>query len=104
MQPSPGRIVLYTLSTDDSIKINRRRTSGSEIAGNIAAGKWPIGAQAHIGTDVHPGQILPMIVVKTEDDRASGQVFLDGTDTLWVTFCPEDEPGVGGTWHWPPRV
>jgi len=85
--PSPyiGQIVTYTLSGDDATQVNRRRTNGPSIAERIKQDKWPIGAQAHIGNEVQEGQSYPMIIVRVwSSSCVNGQVFLDGTDTLWA--------------------
>ena len=82
-----GGILYYRLSEIDAAQINRRRTTGLAIANRIAVSEWPLGAQAHIGNEARVGQIFPMLVVRVGDAAAkmiSGQVFLDGTDVLWV--------------------
>jgi hypothetical protein len=41
--------------------------------------------QVYSGAPVQKGNAFPMIITrKNKDDRANGQVFLDGTDTYWV--------------------
>lgn len=123
MQVSIGIIVLYTLTEDDAVQINRRRTTGREIAeriknNSITVGDldqdevvppmWPIGAQAHIGNDVSAGNVFPMMVTRLWSDSVpgsvsvNGQVFLDGNDCLWATSVSEGEGG--HTWAWPQRV
>jgi len=85
-----GGIVYYRLTEVDAVQINRRRTTGANIARRIGAGgteNWCVNAQAHIGNETRVGQIFPMMVVRVGDAAAkmvSGQVFLDGTDVLWV--------------------
>ena len=116
MEITIGRVVLYRLHAQDAEKINRRRTTGSEIARRISANTckegmdyagtathWPIGAQAHIGNEVKAGDIFPMIVTKVwSPGYVNGQVFLDGNDCFWATSVEE---GVEGHyWQWPPRV
>ena len=111
MTPTIGRIVLYTLTEDDAVQINRRRTTGPAIAEriknnsieNISLQRWPIGAQAHIGNSVTPGEVYPMVITRVwSDTTVNGQVLLDGNDTLWATSATE---GAGPhEWHWPPRV
>lgn len=97
------RMVDYTLSEHDALAINRRRTSGPDIAERISQGNWPIGAQAHIGNAVKAGDVLPMMVVKVWDGTmVNGQVFLDGNDCFWATSVSEGT--APGTWAWPPRV
>jgi hypothetical protein len=117
-----GDRVLYMLTGMDALAINRRRTSGPSIAARMKltvdpaksvplghapetseiAG-WPAGAQAHIGNSVREGQTFPGVVVEdfggdpnaTIEMRVNLQVWLDGTDALWVTSATEgDEPGM----------
>lgn len=100
-----GRIVLYTLSTQDATEINRRRTSSAAIAERIAKNTpesscWPLGAQAHIGNLVEAGQVYPMIVTRVwSPDCVNGQVLLDGNDCYWATNISEGT--VPRTWAWP---
>jgi hypothetical protein len=115
-----GRTVLYTLSEQDAEHINRRRTTGSDIAARMKTSVesqghnplifgWPAGAQAHIGNTAAAGDVVPLVVVRVWPHKfgqdvpgVNGQAFLDGNDTLWVTSAKEGtEPG---TWAWPPRV
>jgi hypothetical protein len=103
MIPSIGRIVHYRLSETDAEQVQRRRTTGREIASRIALSEWPLGAQAHIGADVAAGDLFPMLIVRvsaeTHDAMVNGQVFLDGCDVLWVQAVPcGEEPG---TYRWP---
>jgi hypothetical protein len=82
-----GGIVYYKLTEVDAAQINRRRTTGFAIASRMAVSEWPLGAQAHVGNEARVGQVFPMIIVRVGDGAAkmvSGQVFLDGTDVLWV--------------------
>lgn len=117
MEVSKGRIVLYTLTEEDATQINRRRTSGADIAvriknNTVTAGEqrlsapfpaqWPIGAQAHIGNMVDGGFVFPAIVVRHTGNVVNAQVFLDGNDTFWIEDKQEGEGR--GEWHWPPRV
>jgi hypothetical protein len=110
MRPTMGRIVFFKVTDDHAKKINRRRTSGRSIADRIAkndpeemSSSWPIGAQAHIGTEVSGGCEYPMMITRVwQDETVSGQVFLDGNDVLWVQQAAE---GIeNGRWHWPERV
>lgn len=113
--PTIGRIVRYRLSADDAEAINRRRTTGADIAARLKSAvggsadgyhppvyAWPAGAQAHIGPAVTEGDVLPLIITRVvETSAVNGQVFLDGTDVYWVTLRTlGDRPG---TYHWPPR-
>jgi len=110
--PSLGRLVHYRLSAQDVAQINRRRTTGASIADrmkptpHVGDPRWPEGAQAHIGNDVHEGDTFPMLIVKvwgtTASSAVNGQVFLDGNDVFWTTSrTVGDQPG---TFAWPPRV
>lgn len=107
MIPTIGRIVHYRLSADDADQINRRRTSGSEIAKRITAipQEWPLGAQAHIGNKAEEGQTFPAIIVRTwgetEHSAVQLQVFLDGNDTFWATSVIVGEGP--RTYSWPTR-
>ena len=98
--PSIGRILAYYLTEEDAEAISRRRTTSEEIKQATVRTQWSKGAQAHIGNPVDAGMVFPMIVTAVyQNEVVSGQVFLDGTDVLWVTsinsgFSP-------GTWHWP---
>jgi hypothetical protein len=120
MIATQGRIVLYVLSANDADAINRRRTTGAEIAKRMGMDVWgdkngepihgwPAGAQAHIGNPASELDTYPMMIVRVWPDEfgpgvpgVNGQVFLDGNDVLWVTSVREGtEPG---TWYWPARL
>lgn len=108
MTPTIGRVVLYYLTADDALQINRRRTTGHDIAERIKkntpdSSAWPIGAQAHIGNEVKEGDIFPMMVTRVWSPTCvNGHVLLDGNDCLWASSATE---GTGGhNWCWPPRV
>lgn len=108
------RMVIYRLSFEDAEQINRRRTSGKEIAERMKTwvptdlapegeGKvhaWPAGAQAHIGERVAEGSEFPAIVVRVKTDGTVNlQVLLDGNDVFWAEMVVE---GNGpGMWRWP---
>ena len=85
----------YKLSSSDAEKINRRRTTSLSIKERIKEKLWPEGAQAHIGNEAREGQILPMVITGIWGETCvNGQVFLDGSDTLWVTSVQQgNEPG-----------
>lgn len=111
MTPSIGRIVHYMLSETDAEQINRRRTTGREIADRIATEKWPLGAQAHIGNVVKAGDVFPMMIVRvwgdSEVSSVQGQVFLDGNDCYWATSRGQvvgDSVDKRGLWFAPPRT
>lgn len=105
--PSIGRIVHYVLSEEDAVQINRRRTIPSEVAHRIAQNEWPLGAQAHIGNTVNPGDVFPAIIVRYWGGCLLNlHVFLDGNDTFWATSRHMYDVGgdgymVPGSWHWP---
>lgn len=109
MEIAIGRIIRYTLSESDAAEVNRRRTMGASIAERMHRQvgtdrlQWPVGAQAHIGIEVRAGEVFPMIVTSIVTPiHISGQVFLDGTDTLWVRCVIEGREGRDkGTWAWP---
>lgn len=105
MKPTLGRIVLYRLTEVNVSRVNGRRTSSESIANRMVDGKWPKGAQAHIGSLVSLGEEFPLIITRVHADRGtpivSGQVLLDGNDTLWVREIPYGDGS--GEWHWPVR-
>jgi hypothetical protein len=111
MEPTQGRIVRYKLTQMDADQINRRRISREEIQKRIFISQWPLGAQAHVGEEVLAGEELPMIITKVVEQSSdmgpvspavSGQVFLNGNDTLFVAGRYEGEGR--GNWSWFPRV
>jgi hypothetical protein len=109
VKPTVGRIVHYTLTAQNAAEINRRRTTGHDIAARIPDGKWPLGAQAHIGNEAREGDEYPMLITRvwpSDQGSANGQVFLDGNDTLWVTSACEavDDADPRGRWRWPARA
>ena len=89
MTPSIGRIVHYCLAAPDVAEIMRRRTTGADIAARIKEDRWPIGAQAHVGNPVAPGDVFPMVIVSVYPDdpvgMVNGRVLLDGSDEFWAT-------------------
>lgn len=103
MTATIGRMVHYTLSYQDAVEIDRRRTDGNSIRERIAADTWPIGAQAHIGNPAHASQVFPAIVVREWDKPGlvNLQVFLDGNDQFWATSREEAPESTPGSWHWP---
>jgi hypothetical protein len=95
--PTPGRIVLYTLTSQDAFQINKRR----EDARREGAGET--GKIVHVGNTAAPGELYPAMVVRTfGGQNVNLQVMLDGNDTFWATSRPEGDDA--GAWHWPPRV
>lgn len=65
-QPSTGRIVHYTLSDSDELRINARRTDGPAIQERLLDNTWPVGAQAHIGNKAAAGDVLSAMVVAVQ--------------------------------------
>ena len=102
-----GRIVRYTLTEDDALKANRRRTHPVSILERIERAVWPLGAQAHIGNLVEMGDVFPMMVTRVwalpgvvpDVLSVNGQVFLDGNDVLWATGVVQGDGT--GQWQWP---
>lgn len=83
-----GTIVLYRLMEADAQAINQRRLI-------YTVSEPPQGVQIFSGHQVEEGETYPMIVTRvTEYDSVNGQVFLDGSDTLWVRDAVEGtDPG-----------
>jgi hypothetical protein len=105
-----GRIVSYKLTQMDADQINRRRIDKEEIQKQMFLGYWTEGVQAHVGEVAMAGEELPMIITKVVEQSSdmgplspaiSGQVFLNGNDTLFVTGRYEGEGN--GNWSWFPR-
>lgn len=125
--PTPGRIVHYRLSRRDCEDIRRRREDAhTHMATHRATAN---GVQVHVGNAPHPGDIVPLLIVRVWDKEFSptgaimrdhdpgtepvwtfpkspygvnGQAFLDGNDVLWVTSAPQGDGN--GCWDWPERV
>lgn len=89
MAATVGAIVLYTLTADDADAVNRRRGYADLKKNHSMDPGFTVvatGEQVHIGNEAHEGDVLPMLVVAEHGSGyVNGQVFLDGTDTLWVT-------------------
>jgi hypothetical protein len=105
----PGRIVYFVFDQRSADEVNRRRTTGASIAERIKANVWPLGAQAHIGSHVSAGEILPAQIVRVSkaDGVVNLKVALDGSDTYWAVDVPYGEwtPEAESlppprTWHW----
>ncbi len=95
-----GDMVVYTITEEDAKEINRRRTNPVTIAERIDLKQWPLGAQAHIGNEAAVGDQYPMVITrKWSDACVNGQVFLDGTDTMWKTSVMNNcSIGIQGSW------
>lgn len=100
-QPTPGRVVLYTLNGCDVEAITARRRHSRDAS--AAAGH---GAPVEDGNPLAVGQVYPAVVVRVfggiEETTVNLQVLLDGNDRRWV--CSVYEGTGPGTWAWPPRV
>jgi hypothetical protein len=112
----PGRIVYFVFDGQRAAEAMRRRTTGKSIADrmtphacavpgggpDVAVYGWPAGAQAHIGNDVNPGDILPAMVLRVlgESGCSNLKVQLDGADEFWATSISYDAAKTPGTWHW----
>lgn len=101
--PTPGRIVEYTLTTQDADSINARRAHAEEQ--RIKVGDYQDGVMVHVGNQAEAGQVLPMVIVRAWGDQetsaVNGQVILDGNDVLWKTSV---SVGQGeGRFAWPVR-
>jgi hypothetical protein len=84
--PALGRQVLYRLTAVDVTRIQGQR-DGSLIQGN----------------QVSYGQQVPAIIVNLDPAPSTSvnlHLFLDGTDSLWVTSRVYG--GGEGQWSWPP--
>lgn len=112
--PTTGRTVQYRLTEGDVKRIRNSRNAANGGSGN----------------DPHPGDIVPLIVVRVWPDEFSpqrpicvdytgrpdkdawivpdstfginGQAILDGNDSIWVTSAPQAK--ANGCWSWPNLV
>ncbi len=96
-----GRIVDYVLTEDDAYHMNCRRTTSESIRERVAADKWPIGAQAHVGNELKAGEHCPAMVVAIDNGTTVNlKVFLDGNDDYWAGSRDFSADMTPGTWHW----
>lgn len=103
MKASIGRTVHYRLTESQCEQIRKRRRD----AARKSAGQAESGYIVHTGNDSDPGDVVPLVIVRTwggPDDLVNGQALLDGNDTLWVTSARYSDQDEAGTWCWPPRV
>lgn len=103
--PSIGRIVHYTLSESDALRINKRRDDAIARAHENKEHPEETGWQTHYGNRVNKGDVFPAIIVRvwgTQPDSAvNAQVLLDGNDTYWVTSVAVGEGA--RKFAWPTR-
>lgn len=87
--PTVGRIVHYALTETDAATINN---TGQRVHCDDA--------------DVKAGDKIPMIITRVfgedADSAVNGQVFLDGSDTLWIRSTSAGEGN--GKFTWPNRA
>lgn len=87
MAPELGSTVLYKLTDDDALAVNRRRQDANERVRSLQVAQQ--GSQTHVGNSAREGDVFPGLVVRRWGDLAASpvnlQVFLDGNDVLWVT-------------------
>ncbi len=88
-----GLMVLYRLTVEDAKATNMRREDARQNRDKMLAERP--GFQAHVGNGVSEGETVPMTITCVWPDKSvSGQVFLDGSDSLWVREVTEGEgPG-----------
>ncbi len=104
MIPTIGRIVLYTLTSEDADAINRRREHARLHMSEHRAKSN--GVMVHVGNGVKQGDQFPMVITRTwgsdPGNPVQGTVLLDGSDTFWATSkVVGDEAGM---WRWPARA
>lgn len=110
--PTPGRIVLYTLTEDDATAVNRRRKDFQAFCGSHEHPHEPgqpgaTGHVGHVGNTTRAGDVYPAMIVRiwtpgNPDGTVNLQVHLDGNDTYWA---PSRIEGTGpGSWAWPARA
>lgn len=91
-----GRMVLYRLTAEEAKATNIRREDAQQN-GEKMREERP-GFQAHVGNHVSGGDTVAMVVTNVGVwdgvPAINGQVFLDGSDSLWVVGTVEgDDPG-----------
>ena len=100
--PTPGRIVLYTLSKQDADAQNKRRADAQKHLQDHRENSN--GVQIHVGNSLAEGDVYPMVITRVWNEdpgTVNGQVLLDGNDLLWVTSVT---PGTGPrAYSWPLR-
>ena len=85
--PRLGEMVLYKITEGDAVAQNKRRKDAQESLAYHR--RVELGTVIHVGNALREGDIYPMLITRvwgaTEKASVNGQVFLDGTDVLWVT-------------------
>ena len=88
--PTVGRIVLYTISTQDVASIRDQRARAGTYQGN----------------DVYAGDVYPAMVIRAwgnkPDSYVNLKVMLDGYDTYWATSRKAGAEADQGFYHWMP--
>jgi hypothetical protein len=103
--PTPGRIVLYTLSKQDADAQNKRRADAQKHLQDHRENSN--GVQIHVGNPLAEGDVYPMMIVRVWNpgnahSAVNGQVLLDGNDLLWVTSVKVGT--APGSYAWPVRT
>lgn len=95
MDPTPGRIVLYTLREGDVQLINEQRAASARAGLRVVA------------NEVAAGQVYAATVSRVFDGATGGEcnltVQLDGPDTFWACSRKRSDAPAEGMWHWPVR-
>ncbi len=94
-----GLMVLYRITAEEALATNKRREDARQNRENMRQERP--GFQAHIGHGSVVGDRFPMVITQVFPNHSAvgqhevnGQVFLDGSDSLWVTMIDEgDAPG-----------
>ena len=99
--PTPGRIVLYTLSKQDADAQNKRRADAQKHLQDHRENSN--GVQIHVGNSLAEGDVYPMVITRVwnpgnPQTAVNGQVLLDGNDLLWVTSTSAGEGPCHFTW------
>ncbi len=88
-----GLNVLYRITAEEALATNKRREDARQNIEKMRQERP--GFQAHIGNLIGVGDRFPMVITQIfPANGINGQVFLDGSDSLWVTSVEEgDAPG-----------
>ena len=94
-----GEVLGYRVTNEQVDRMNGLRIVSRSMDTARLEGKFPQGAQAHIGAASAEGDILPLIVTRITEGAngrtlVNGQLILDGSDSLWIEHATEgDGPG-----------